>query len=53
MTGRHLVVERRHPARPRLSQKEMGLVFGAFTLAYALFEIPTGYSVTASARARC
>jgi MFS transporter, ACS family, glucarate transporter len=26
-----------------LSQKEMGFVFGAFTLAYALFEIPTGY----------
>jgi ACS family glucarate transporter-like MFS transporter len=26
-----------------LSQKQMGIVFGAFTLAYALFEIPTGY----------
>jgi MFS family permease len=26
-----------------LSQWEMGIVFGAFTLAYALFEIPTGY----------
>jgi MFS transporter, ACS family, glucarate transporter len=26
-----------------LSKTEMGWVFGAFTLAYALFEIPTGY----------
>jgi MFS transporter, ACS family, glucarate transporter len=26
-----------------MSQKDMGWVFGAFTLAYALFEIPTGY----------
>src|SRR5215207_11580321 len=26
-----------------LSPKQIGLVFGAFTLAYALFEIPTGY----------
>ena len=26
-----------------LSQKDFGWVFGAFTLAYALFEIPTGY----------
>src|SRR5437660_1507876 len=25
-----------------LSNKQMGLVFSAFTLAYALFEIPTG-----------
>src|SRR5438445_387584 len=25
-----------------LSDKQMGLVFSAFTLAYALFEIPTG-----------
>jgi ACS family glucarate transporter-like MFS transporter len=27
----------------RLSKEQMGWVFGAFTLAYALFEIPTGY----------
>jgi MFS transporter, ACS family, glucarate transporter len=26
-----------------LTSKQMGFVFGAFTLAYALFEIPTGY----------
>jgi MFS family permease len=26
-----------------LSKEQMGWVFGAFTLAYALFEIPTGY----------
>ena len=26
-----------------LTQKDIGWVFGAFTLAYALFEIPTGY----------
>jgi len=26
-----------------LSQKDIGWAFGAFTLAYALFEIPTGY----------
>ena len=26
-----------------MTQKDMGWVFGAFTLAYALFEIPTGY----------
>jgi MFS family permease len=26
-----------------LSKEQMGFVFGAFTLAYALFEIPTGY----------
>ena len=27
----------------QLSEREMGWVFGAFTLAYALFEIPAGY----------
>ena len=27
----------------RLSDDQMGWVFGAFTLAYALFEIPAGY----------
>ena len=27
----------------RLTKEQMGWVFGAFTLAYALFEIPTGY----------
>src|SRR3954469_9520278 len=27
----------------RLSDRQMGYVFSAFTLAYALFEIPTGY----------
>src|SRR5881394_3247531 len=27
----------------RLPKEEMGWVFGAFTFAYALFEIPTGY----------
>ena len=27
----------------RLSDKEMGFIFSAFTLAYALFEIPTGW----------
>src|SRR5690348_2056777 len=27
----------------RLSDKQMGYIFSAFTLAYALFEIPTGW----------
>jgi sugar phosphate permease len=30
-------------AELRLSKEQMGWVFSAFTLAYALFEIPTGY----------
>ena len=33
-----------------LSKKQMGFVFSAFTIAYAVFEIPTGPGATGSAR---
>lgn len=36
-----------------ISHTAMGFVFGSFTLAYGLFQVPTGTGAIASGRARC